>query len=292
MSSIVIILEIMTTMTDSTRFSTLLRAAAGFLILGASAAKAATIFSVSYGVAGTPITKEADPYYNQQSGLDNGQWDGISTIFHAPVTTNDPAYTLSSSLSARYYDSDPTKVGETGLLDRAALPIADPLLPQWILKHGLPPSAVGSTNSATLVNGEVVTSKASYISFIVGLDNVGSGEQVIFDGANLTVTGFTNIDSVVEIWAAVSSDNFGHAVRPNITQPPGFDTDVYSFDFAGLKYTSSQLEIRIYGVLGQDQGTFNTAIASGSFTTVPIPEPGTTTLALAMVLGMLVRRKR
>lgn len=259
----------------------------------ANQADASSVFSVVYGIAGVEVSKEADPYYNVQSGLDNGEWDGISTVFRTPVNlVGDTGYTLISSLYGRHYDSDPTRPGETGLLDRAELPIADPNEPQWILKHGLPPSVVGSTNSATLVNGVPVIAPASYIALRVDLEDASNGEKVVFDAASLQVTGFTNIDSDVQIWAASNSNGFATYIVPVITQPEGQDTDVYTFDFTGLNFTSDSLEMRIYGVLGQDQGTFLTAIGSGSFHPAPLPEPsalGLVSLSLAIVM---LRRRR
>lgn len=252
----------------------------------------AASFSVSYGTLGAPVTKTADTYYNELSGLDNGQWDNISTVFHAPVTLSEEGYDLESTLSARHYDSDPTKPGETGLLDRAKLAVADPNLPQWILKHGLPPSVVGSTTSATLVNDVPVIAPASYVSFKVRLVDTGHGEQLMFDGADLTITGFLNIDTDSTIWAASNSNDFSTFIIPSISQPMGVDTDVYTFNFSNLGFVSNEFEIRVYGVLGQDQGTFSTAIVSGSVTNTPIPEPSTMTLGGGLLLGMALRRRR
>ena len=251
---------------------------------------AATLYSVSYG-AGASVTKEQDTYYNQTSGLDDGQWDNISTVFHAPVTTSDGAYTLNSSLYGRYYDSDPTKPGETGLLDRATLTGFND--PAWLIKHGLPPSSVGSLKSGTLVNGNVYEANASYIAFTIGLPSSYGGEKVLFDGASLSITGFYNIDSDVQIWAATNGDNFGSVTQPDITQPEGVDTDVYTFDFSTLNFTGDLLEIRVYGVLGQDQGTFTSALAAGKISPpTNIPEPASMlVLGLVAFAGCIVRRR-
>ncbi len=259
--------------------------------ISANALSAATLYSVTYG-AGGPITKEADTYYNQTSGLDNGQWDQISTIFRAPVTTTDSLYSLKSSLYGRYYDADPTKPGETGLLDRETLTGFND--PAWLVKHGLPPSSVGSLKSGTLVNGSIFEANASYLAFTIGMVSTANGEKVLFDGANLSITGFYNIDSDVQIWGATNSDGFGSAVIPTITQPVGTDTDVYTFDFSNVNFTGTELEIRVYGVLGQDQGTFTSALAAGKITPPPnIPEPsGVILLGFAAVAGCFRRRRK
>lgn len=250
----------------------------------------AATFSVSYDASSSSVTSEADPYYNQESGLDNHQWDGISTIFHAPVTTSN-SVNLFSSLSGRFYDSDPTRPGETGLLNRATL--TGFTTPAWLVKHGLPPSSVGSQKSGTLVNGQVVEAEASYLSFSVKLAEAANGEKVQFEGANLTISGFYNMDSDQQIWAASNADNFSVPLIPTITRPDGADTDLYTFDFTGMTFVSDNFEIRVYGVLGQDQGTFGTSIVSGTFVPLdPIPEPGSLLFLGISALGLLMRRKR
>lgn len=249
-------------------------------------AVASTQFFVNYGVVGIDITKEADLSYKKP----DGSWDEISTVFHAPVfsTDLDSGYSFISSLSGWNYDSDPTRTGSTGLLDRAKLPIADENEPQWIVKHGLAPSEVGSKVSSTEVNGITYHGQASYLSFKFKRDD---GEQAVFDNINLALTGFVNIDIDANTWAGTNKDGFTAAIAPDISQPEGEDTDVYTFDFTGLDFTSEELEIRIYGVLGQDQGTFKTNI--GIIPPPPaVPEPSQLLLTVGALLGLALRRNR
>ncbi len=268
----------------------------GCLIIAAGMlenATAATLYSVNYSTE-TAVTKEADLAYLQTSGPGNGQWDGISTIFHAPVTTSNSEYTLTSSLYGRHYDSDPSQLGETGLLDRAAVAQSSEL-PAWLIKHGLPPSSVGSLQSNTKINNVAYITNASYLAFSIGIpkSQADAGDKVLFDGAQLSITGFNNIDSEPQIWAATNGDNFGHAIIPRITQPVDNDTDVYTFDFSDLSFSSSQLEIRVYGVIGQDQGTFTSALASGRITPPPnIPEPTSFLLVGLVFIGAYFPRRR
>jgi hypothetical protein len=265
------------------------------LLIGACVGNvaAATLYSVNYSTE-SAVTKEPDMAYLQTSGPGVGQWDGISTIFHAPVTTSNTDYSLTSSLYGRHYDSDPSQLGETGLLDRAAVAHSSEL-PAWLIKHGLPPSEVGSLESNTKVNNVVYLTNASYLAFTIGIPSAQAeaGEKVLFDGAQLSITGFNNIDSEPQIWAATNGDNFGHPISPSITQPPGTDTDVYTFDFSDLNFTGSQLEIRVYGVIGQDQGTFTSALAAGSISPpTNIPEPTSFLMIGLVFLGAYFPRRR
>ena len=246
---------------------------------------AASVFSVNYSSA-SQITKEADTYYNTQSGLGDGQWDQISTIFHAPVTTNDGQVGLTSSLYGRNYDSDPCLSGATGLLDRGTLTgFTDA---PWLVKHGLAPLAVGSLMANNHLSGTPHAVEASYLAFNVCEQN---GESVMFDSAQLTITGLYNTDSDIQIWAASSGDAFGQAIIPVISNTDG-ETDVYTFDFSGLNYENACLEIRVYGVLGQDQGTFNALVQGVIIPPAALPEPSN--VILLGLVGMLscLRRKR
>lgn len=250
---------------------------------------ASTLYTVNYG-ADAMVTKEPDTYYNVATGIEGGTWDSISTIFHSPVNTNDSVFSLTSSLYARNYDADPSRPGATGLLDRQTL--TGDANPPWLVKHGLPPAAVGNLNSDTTVNGQVYTTAASYIVFTIGLPaaNTMHGEKLVFDGAALTITGFNNIDSEPQIWGATNGDGFDHSFIPTITQPFDSDTDVYTFDFSNLNYTSTTLEMRVYGVVGNDQGTFISAQSVGLISPPSIPEPTSLLIIPGLVLGLRRRR--
>jgi hypothetical protein len=137
--------------------TTIVKTLAAFAVMGSlrEDVSAATLYSVYYG-PGSPITAEADTYYTQDHG---SAWDGISTVFHAPVTTSDSGYALNSSLYGRHYDSDPCKPGETGLLDRSTL--TDISEPAWLVKHGLAPLTPGSVMSNNHIDGVPHPTEAS-----------------------------------------------------------------------------------------------------------------------------------
>lgn len=260
----------------------------GLCCLLDSALQAATTFSVNYSGANT-ITSEPDSHYN--TGKNAGAWDQISTVFHAPVETSDAtAYVLSSSMFARHYDSDPSRPGDTGLLDRATLTGFND--PPWLVKHGLPPRTIGSSTSGTNVNGLDYDAAASYLAFTVNLNGNEPGEKVIFDGLTLQIGDFYNADTVPELWAGISSDQFQSPVVPTIIQLPGAERESYIFDFSGINALSSTVEIRLYGVIGLDQGTFGSAVIQGNISPLPVPEPGSIMLMGSLALAVSLRRRR
>lgn len=253
-------------------------------------ATAATTFSVVYGIPGFEVTAEADRYYNEVTHLDNQQWDGISQMFHSVVLTSDSTYSLNSSLYGRYYDSDPTRPGEWGLLNRPLLTgFADP---PWLVKHGLSPSIIGNPNYMNVIGGVAVDQPASYIAIKIGVDAKEFPDGVLFDSAALSITGFYNTDGDAQIWAATSKGGYTQAVVPKITYDAAQDTDVYTFDFGAMEVVGTDLEIHIFGILGEDQGTFGTMAVTGNMGPNPIPEPGVWGFAIGTGVAMLGRRKR
>ena len=263
--------------------------AATMLVLSMDqAASAATSFSVVYNSA-IPFSVEKDPYYNELSGLGGAVWDGISTIFRSDVTTSDSNFELNSSLYGRHYDSDASQPGEWGLLNRAN--ILNGAGNEWVIKHGLAPSVVGNPNYEKVVAGNLIVKPASYLAVTLA-PNDTVGDPILFQEATLTMSGFTGVDSDSQIWAATNRDGFLTYIIPTITYSPEQDTDVYTFDFGQVNLTGKALEVRVYGLLGQDQGTFGTSVLSGVVDPLPVPESGTSLFALVAGMVGLARRRR
>jgi MYXO-CTERM domain-containing protein len=246
----------------------------------------AAAFSTAYGDPNFPITTEPDNYYKQA----DGSWDGISTIFHAPVVSADSTATLKASIYGRHYDSDPVRPGEWGLLDRAKLTGLDS--PPWLIKHGLAPEFKGSKDSYSDVNGVYTRFDASYISFEIELATNRENEQLLFDNVQLSIEGFYNTDGDVDIWAASNQDNFGNPVLPAYSVNLNTGSDVITFDFGTVDLYTKKLEVRIYGAIGLDQGTFGITTLTGDVVPVPLPEPGTAGLGLLVLGGLGARRRR
>lgn len=233
---------------------------------------------------------EPDIYYNQNSAEGGGPWDRISTIFHAPVTTSEGSVTLKSSVYGRNYDSDPAKPGTWGLLNRQTLTGLND--PPWLIKHGLAPEFPGSPESYSFIDGVWTPKPASYLSFEIEVDTNVANEAVLFDAVSLRIAGLYNTDGDTDIWAATNQNNFRGFINPAISAEPGVDSDVYTFDFGAVDLLGKKLEVRIYGVLGQDQGYFGTTTLSGSFSPVPLPEPSMVALGLFGLVGCALKRRR
>jgi hypothetical protein len=251
------------------------------LALGKPNAEGAAVFSLVYGPSAVPVTSAPDLYYS--TGGTVATWDGISRVFSAPVTTSESSFQLTGTLFGRHYDSDPTLPGEWGLLDRKLLTGFED--PSWLVKHGLPSEAVGNPEFNNVIRGVEVLQPASYVAF-----KVASANELLFDEANLTITGLYNVSGAIELWAATNADGFTKAIKPTITSVDS-ETDVYSFDFHSMAHAGKDMEVRVYGILGQDQGTFTSAVLTGTLAPFPVPEP-----SAAMLLGMLggawlIRRK-
>jgi hypothetical protein len=233
---------------------------------------------------------EPDIYYNQNAPEGGGAWDQISTIFHAPVTTSDGSFTLKSSIYGRNYDSDPAKPGTWGLLNRQTLTGQND--PPWLIKHGLAPEFTGSPEYFSFIEGVWTPKPASYLSFEIELDTNHANEAVLFEEVSMRIAGLYNTDGDTDIWATTNQNGFQSAINPVISAEPDVDSDIYTFDFGVVNLVGKKLEVRIYGVLGQDQGYFGSAILGGTISPVPLPEPSMAALGLFGLLSCTLKRRR
>jgi hypothetical protein len=254
------------------------------LITGLTGHSSGATFIATYGDKSIPVTSEPDNYYKK----DDGTWDGISTIYHTQVVTTDGDFALNSAVFGRHYDSDPARAGEWGLLNRQTLTGFND--PPWLLKHGLAPEFVGSPLYYSTINGEWTPVEASYVEFDI---SVGDGtDAVMFDQISLQLNQFYNLDADTDVWASTNSGGFKNAIRPTVSADPLSATDVYTFDLGAISLVSDTLQVRVYGMLGQDQGTFGIAVISGVVTPPPLPEPTSAMLLVGALASAGLRRKR
>lgn len=253
------------------------------LLLAVPQAIGAT-FSVDFPKHAKPAL---DPFYNVLDANGNRiNGDGNSSVFEGVATEGK----VTANMYGRYYDSDALDPGTTGLLN-SDLPWnrKDPDVPEpgWLVRFGLPPDSVGElvhTYNPGGADEKVVP--ASYISF-----NLHTPETVLFENATLEIRDIYGAGPNT-IWAATSKDGFTDAIvgTINFTDDKGY---VLSWAWNNLENLDSALEIRVYGFIGADEGTFGTGLLTGTFLPPPpVPEPGTSLLLGLVALGMVTFRKR
>jgi hypothetical protein len=155
----------------------------------------------------------------------------------------------------------------------------------WTVSFGFDPDDHGVTTH-TAANGGIWD--ASYLSF-----NLQPSATQSLAAQSLTITAPTFLLVDDKAWAAVSTDGFKHfaAVRENFDSLTGNST--ITIPLNGLKGNMGEpLEVRVYGILGEDEGTFQSASLNAQvFGVAPIPEPSAALLALGAV-SLTLRRRR
>ncbi len=190
----------------------------------------------------------------------------------------------------RYYDSDALDPGTTGLLN-SDLPWnrKDPDVPEpgWLVRFGLNPDAVRSlvhTYNPGGIDEAVVP--ASNISF-----QLHTEETVLSENATLEIRDVYGVGPKT-IWAATSRNGFTDAIVGNIqsTDDKGY---VLSWTWNSLELLDTGFEMRIYGFIGADEGTFGTGLPTGTYLPPPpVPEPSTSLMVGLVALGVVTFRKR
>ncbi|MBP7948791.1 MAG: hypothetical protein KA004_03980 [Verrucomicrobiales bacterium] len=218
----------------------------------------------------------ADPFYN----------DVNSTIFFGTAVDGD----LAARMAGYYYDSDPVDPGHNGLMNRG-LPWnsedPDHPIPGWLIRFGLQSDAVGNpVHTYPLPGGGTAQQPASYISF-----KVDSPDTVLFEEVGVTINNLQGAGPGQQIWAGTSKDNFATGISPTVVMDPNNGLQM-SFGWTNFDYLSEGVELRIYGIIGADEGTFDSANLFGRSTPPPVPEPSGASLLGCLLLGMLTRRSR
>jgi hypothetical protein len=205
--------------------------------------------------------------------LDTTYNDGESTIYTA--TSND--LVLTATLSGRDYMQDPLAGEEWGLIDNST-PGNDGR-PGWIVRQGWESTTLGvPTNN----HPDDPATKAAYL--LITLDHQ---DDVVFDTVDVTIDQPVSTE-FIQVWGSTNADGFADYVVGNVVRLP--NEEFMTISFAGLNYDGTDpLQIRIYGVIGEDDGTFGVRIATG---VTPVPEPSSTVLLLAMAGLWASRRKR
>ena len=198
------------------------------------------------------------------------------------VTTGTSATAgLIATLAGRNYGVEPAGTSRYGIA--ASPPLTPASAAVWTVRSGFAPVAVGSTQNSTAQTG------ASYMSVVLS----GAAAGTVFKNVALTFAGIVTTTNT-NAWAGTSANNFAtstaltfsrvNTVRQLAVTLPEFTTP-----------TSDPLEIRLYGILGGDTGTFKSVSVTGeTIAPSPVPEPDATLLITSVALGAAVsfRRRR
>jgi hypothetical protein len=158
----------------------------------------------------------------------------------------------------------------------AAGPLAwDPGKAGWTVRNGFAPDAVGSTLSTT--GG--LTVDASYLSITLS----GATAGTVFSNVALTFTDVTFLRPS-KAWVGTSADEFSTASNLRFNARGGvrqLSVVLPEFTYNG----GDPLEIRIFGVIGSDEGAFNVLTVNGT-ALVPVAVPETDARMLIVMVGL------
>ena len=228
----------------------------------ASAAGGATL-----DVRFNPITgTQEDPFY-----------PGISTLSLGSVSLPGVVATL----AGRGYGAEQTAPGRWGVV---AGPLAsDPTKTGWTVSGGFAPDKTGTTVSSS---GKVAA-EASYLSIL--LSGVTTG--TVFKQVALTFSDVSGLRPD-KGWAGTSADAFAAASSLKFNNKGG--ASQMSVTLADFTYTGGgPLEIRIYGVIGDPEGSFTGVTMTGDATVLTaVPEPDVKLLLTTVGLGAAVAFRR
>lgn len=185
-----------------------------------------------------------------------------------------------------------TMVGRGYGLERAvstrwgiqAGPLAgNPALSGWTIRNGFAPDKAGQTVSTE----KKVEIEASYLSLTFS----GVAAGTLFQGVSLTFSGVSNL-KLDKAWAGLSVDGF--STDTTVKANNGGGGPKISLTFGDFTYSGGDpLEIRIYGIMGDDTGSFNQLTVTGeAIALTPVPEPDARFLITAVGLGAAVSFRR
>jgi hypothetical protein len=117
-----------------------------------------------------------------------------------------------------------------------------------------------------------------------------SPETVVYQSASLILEDTVGVTPTT-VWAVASDENF-QVVRVAAATFSSEDGHQLVWNWDALTISSAGLEIRVYGILGADEGYFGVGSVMTVYEPTPLPEPSTTCLVGLVALGLANRRKR
>ncbi len=216
--------------------------------------------------------------FDPQSGTaPDLEYPGISTV--STGTTNIPG--VVATLAGRGYGVEQVGGDRWGI--SAGALAWDASTSGWTIRNGFAPDKVGETISTD----KKVEVPASFLT--VKLSGLVSG--TLFQNVALTFSGATSLRPS-KAWAGTSADAFASATSIRSTVAGGsqqLSVTLPDFTYFG----GDPLEIRLYGIIGNDEGAFTVATVAGDYTTpIAIPEPDVEMLLATILVGAVVSFRR
>jgi hypothetical protein len=211
-----------------------------------------------------------------RAGFDPVYSDGQSSIFVGTVSGDTG---IRVSMRGSDYLQSPKDNKIWGLLDNS-LP-GNEERPGWLIRAGWQPDAVGA-RSFSHPYGQT---PAGYIEVCYERP-----EGMVFQDISLSIEDPQNLE-LLNVWAATSNDNYQTLAPVTVTK--NSQEEFLNLNLNGINYIGADpLKIRIYGLIGEDDGTFN---INGTINVlsppVVVPEPSGL-LLLGIPFFLSLRRKR
>ncbi len=218
--------------------------------------------SLHFDPALSPVA--ADPHFN----------DGESVVVTA--VSSDPTYT--ATVCGRDYFEDPTAPDNWGLLDRSKWWNGG--VSGWLVRHGWESTVMGVP-----LNTQFDPAPASYLEI-----RIEHPQDVVFDSVVVTIDHPQSAE-FINVWSSNSADNFqGFSVAEMLRSP---EAETATIRFSDLGYSQSDpLVLRVYGVVGEDDGTFGLDVSAETFVLSSIPEPSSITAVACGAVGLFFPRSR
>ncbi|MEZ5304906.1 MAG: hypothetical protein R3F11_30295 [Verrucomicrobiales bacterium] len=220
------------------------------------------------------------------ASLDTGYSHGLSWQFAG----EDASGTFAATMVGREYRIDPLDGFSYGLFNDAFEVGGE--AKGWRIRFGFAPDSVGST----IYSHADGPTPAAYIEFVFDPQTDVTLEDLSLDLA-IGVTDNTSLN-LGPAWAATSLSGYANAVAPDVSRihddpSAGQAIDLVHFDFGEEIYEGTDpLTIRVYGLIGEDEGILADRIAFTGEEIARLPEPTAAWLALVGVLPFALRRRR
>ena len=209
-----------------------------------------------------------------QATLDPAFHDFESAVFNGQSTDS----RVVATLAGRDYVQDPLAGEIWGLLDNSK-PWNEGR-PGWLVRQGWESNVLGVPVNHQ-ADGDV---PAAYL-----LIKLTRPEDLMFDSVTVIIDRPINSE-FLNNWGSSSADGNASFSVADVVRTSSSET--LTLTLSNLNFTGGDpLEIKVYGVLGEDDGTFGIQALVNAVPLIPVPEPGSLVL-LGVSCCALLRRRR